>query len=96
METIRKAILYFGSQAKMSEEISVRSDQIHKWLNQILFPSVKAAIKIEEKTNGELTAEEILLEAAEIKMLRYKERIADTIKLEKDLSLKKRKKGRDV
>ena len=83
MKTIKKAVKYFGSQAELARKIKVRHDQPYKWLKLINFPSLKACLAIEKETQGNITAEEILVEKAK---LQFKNRLkaARKIKKEKD------------
>lgn len=67
METIKKAISYFGSRTKMAEAVGIRYDMITKYLSCVRFPSQKVARKIEEETKGEIKAFDILDEKTRIK-----------------------------
>jgi len=67
MKTIQKCISYFGSRSKMASILEIRYDLITKYISHKRFPSYKIANKIEEKTNGEIKAKDILFEKLNIK-----------------------------
>lgn len=71
MESIKKAITFFGSRLKMAEVLNIRYDMITKYMAHIRFPSKKLAQLIENKTHGSVTEFEILNEKFQIKYNQY-------------------------
>lgn len=67
METIKRTIQYFGSARKMAKALGIRYDMITKYVHNKRLPGEKLAFNIEEKTNGRITAKEILSEKYKIK-----------------------------
>lgn len=75
MKSIKKAIKIIGTQVKMSKLLGIKASQIHKWLLHIRLPSVRNAIKIEEVTNGQVKAIDILNEKMEIKLKKMQKKV---------------------
>lgn len=57
---IQRAINYFGgSQVELAKNINVSKAQVWQWLNNVNSIAVGKAIEIEDKTNGQVTCEEL-------------------------------------
>lgn len=62
MNSIKKAVKFFGGNAKMAKATGIRADYIYKMACGKRLPSVERAIAIEKATKGHVTAEEIIEE----------------------------------
>ena len=60
MKSIKKAVKYFGSNAKMAEAMGIRRDYVCKMAYGRVRISVERAIDIEKATKGHVTAKEII------------------------------------
>ena len=77
MKTIKKAVKILGSQTNLAKDLGVRTDQPFKWINNIYFPSIQTALKIQEVTNGEVKAIDILNEKMEIKLNKMQKKVKE-------------------
>ena len=68
MKTIKKAIKILGSKAELARKLGVRADRPYTWENDIYFPSMQTAMKIEDVTEGKVKAIDILHEKMQIKL----------------------------